>query len=141
MARTGAAVRVEGLQPLLRDMGRVEKGLRRELQKELDEIAKHVRDEARDRAQAEGLRDKGGLVRGVKHRVKGSTALIRSTRTRGGFPYPAVYEFGGRGAGKYGPRAFLYPTVEKELPTTVRMLGEMLDRLTSANGLGRGGSL
>lgn len=141
MAQTGAAVRVEGLRPLVRDLGRVEKGLRRELQKELDEIAKMVRDESRDKARGERLVDSGRLVRGIKHRVRGSEAFVRSTATKAGFPYPAVYEFGGRGIGKYGPRAFLMPTVEKQLPQTVSMLEDMLDRLTSANGLGKGGTL
>lgn len=133
---TVGAVRVKGLHELIRGLGRADKAQRRYLQRELDSIAKKVRYKARERARDEGLVDEGKLVSGIRHRViRTSTAVVKETRTRGGYLYPAFYEFGGRGENTVGPRAFLYPAADEARPEVVRDLEKMLDRLFADSGL------
>ena len=43
------------------------------------------------------------------------------------FAYPAVWEYGGRGEGTTGPKAFLAPGLEKALPAVTEEFGKVLD--------------
>lgn len=143
MARgvTSTTVRVEGLSELIRDLGKLERGIRKEIRGELKDVAEIVAEQARDNAREQGLVDSGRLVKLTKPFARGSTAGVRSGATRDGYPYPARYEFGGRGANAVGPRAYLRPALDEKTSDVVDALGDVIDRLTSASGFGRGGTL
>jgi hypothetical protein len=53
---------------------------------------------------------------------------------RGSYPYPAKYEFGGRGGLEFGPRAFLLPALERDEEYVIDALDDMLGRLGSEAG-------
>ena len=129
MARQ-ADIRVKGLDDLVRDFGKVDRGLRKELQGEIRKVAGIVAGEAKERAVRQGLVDSGKLVRSIRPGVRRSTGVVRVTATRDGFPYPAVYEFGGGGV-----RAFLMPALKDKTDDVFKGLEDMLDRLTSQAGL------
>lgn len=143
MARgvTDSTVRVEGLQELIRDFGRLEKGIAKEVRAELKDVAGIVAEEARSIAESVGLRDSGRLIRTTRPFARGATAGVRTTATRNGYPYGLRYEFEGRGGDAAGPRAYLAPALEEKSDAVVEELGEVIDRLTSAHGFGRGGTL
>jgi hypothetical protein len=131
-----AAVRVEGLGRLIRDFRRLDRGLAREVQQELRSIAGFVADDARLAADAQGLRDTGKLISRIKPFYRGSTAGVRSGVMRRGYPYGGVYEYGlGR------TRAYLEPTLQRDERQIVEAFEDLLDRMTSSAGFGRGGRL
>lgn len=132
----GAAVRVEGLDRLIRDFRKLDRSLAREVQQELRSIAGFVADDVRLAADAQGLRDSGKLISRIKPFYRGATAGVRSGVTRKGYPYGGVYEYG---LGK--SRAYLEPTLQKDERRIVEAFEDMLDRLTSSAGFGRGGVL
>lgn len=129
-------VRVEGLNEVIRAFRRMDRSLAREVQMELRHISQFVADDAKVTATGKGLVDAGRLVRGIKPFYRGATAGVRSSVTRKGYPYGGVYEFG-RGVA----RAFLEPTVRRDEHKIVEAFEDMLDRLTSQAGFGRGGVL
>lgn len=146
---TGGTIRVQGLNALVRDFNRVASGLKADLQRELQDVAEIVSDEAKDIVQQEGLVDSGRLLKGIRPRVRGTTAIVENraksprpktarARTRGNYPYPGIYEYG-RAGGKRRP--FLVPALDNKQEDVVEALEDMLDRLTSRNGFGRGGIL
>ena len=131
-----ATVRVQGLDRLIRDFRKLDRGLAREVQQELKHIAGFVADDARLAAGAQGLRDSGRLIGRIKPFYRGATAGVRSGVMRRGYPYGAVYEYGlGR------TRAYLEPTLKRDEGRIVEAFEDMLDRLTSSAGFGRGGVL
>jgi hypothetical protein len=134
-------VRVNGLKELVRDFRKVERGLGREIRREIKSIAKIVSDEARRIALAKGLRDSGDLIKMTKPAIRGSTGLVRSSATRRGYPYPFIYEYGKRGASKTGPRAWVNPALDAKQDEVVEAFEDVLDKITSRAGLGRGGAL
>jgi phage gpG-like protein len=142
-----ATIQVEGISELNRAFGRLDKRLQRELQAEMRAIAAVVAERAKQIAEEKGLRRSGRLVESIKPGARRGGAVVRETavRTTGkGAPYkyPGIYEFGGRaGLGQVGPRAFLKPAVDDTREETVRGVELLLDRLISAEGLGRGGLL
>lgn len=136
-------VRVEGLTELRLALNRVDKGLRKELNSELRSLAKLVAKEAQVVARERGLIGdprtdtlSGSLVKRIGVSVRGSTAWIvdKATRTStkypSGFPYPAVYEFGGGGT-----RSFLRPSIAANTDHIVAGIEEMLVRLERNTGL------
>lgn len=146
---TGASVRVSGLRELVRDFNKMDRELGRDVQRELEDIARIVSDEAKDVVEREGLVDTGRLQKGIRPRVRGTTAIVENrakspkpkterARTKGNYPYPGIYEFG-RAGGKRRP--FLVPALENKESEVMAGLEQMLDRLTSRNGFGRGGIL
>lgn len=137
---TGNTVAVHGLNQLMRDLGAMDKGLRRELQRELQDIASIVSDEAKRVARAENLHESGKLERGIRPRVRGAVAVVEDRAKRKGYAYPGIYEFGVSGK-HHKRRPFLAPALENKQREVVRGLEDMLDRLTSRNGFGRGGNL
>jgi hypothetical protein len=131
-----AAVRVQGLGPLVRDFGKMSRELRRDLQREIADSTGIVAREAKAVAEREGLRESGALIRSIKARVRGAVGFVQVGATRRGFPYPRrlEYESGGR-------RAFVGPALESKQEDVVEAMNDMLDRLASRNGFGRGGIL
>jgi hypothetical protein len=136
VAAPAGPIRITGLRELVRDFGRMQRGLRTELQREMSQIGGIVAGEARQIAQQKGLRDSGDLIRSIRPRVRGAVALVRSSAEHRGFNYPArlEYEHGGR-------RAFLGPAVDAKQAEVVDAIDDMLDRLASEHGFGRGGLL
>jgi hypothetical protein len=136
----GATVVVSGLDQLVRDFGKVSKELRRDLQRELQDVAKIVSDEAKAIVERDTLIESGKLKNGIRPRVRGATAIVENRAQKGGFKYPGIYEFGVSGRVK-ARRPFLLPALEAKQGEVYEALEDMLDRLTSKNGLGRGGTL
>jgi hypothetical protein len=136
-------VKLEGWSQLQRSFKAVDRRLPLELKRELRVIADEVRVAAVDIAGQRGLappgrsgRGTGALIGGIKTFSTQSAAGVRDTTVRGGFNYPAVYEYGhGR------VRAFLNPALEQKHEIVVTKISEMFDRLASSEGLGRGGIL
>lgn len=139
---TGATIAVQGLDQLVRDFGKINVDLRREVQRELQAVAEIVAVQARADVAASGLVKSGRLQKGIRSRVRGATAIVedRAKAKGSGYPYPGIYEFGVSGRDKKR-RPFLEPALEKKQPEVMRSLEDMLDRLTSKNGFGRGGLL
>lgn len=100
------SVHVEGLDGLVSGFGRVDKGLKRELQRKLKDVGRIVADQAKAVAEFRRLRgeepyDKhqGALIARIQPSVRGGSVFIRdsartvSTKYPGGFNYPARLEF------------------------------------------------
>ncbi len=148
---------VSNLSQLNRAFKAAEGDLDKALRRELKLIGGVVQAQAKQNAAAQGLRDTGALINGIKvgfsrgsvsiyetasrvssvghtayHR-EASARRVASNLTGGGgrvdYPYPIVYEFGGRGTGKLGPRAFMYPALEQKQQTVISMVEKMLDRI------------
>jgi hypothetical protein len=101
-------------------------GLDKELKAGLRQLGVKVSKKAKGEADNQGLIATGELMRKISPSVRMNEVVIAakakrpaSSGARGGryarkpFPYPMVYEFGGRGEGSTGPRAFLAPAVQK----------------------------
>lgn len=143
----GGSVRVEGLTALIRDFNRMDKQLARDLRRELLSIGQIVADEARDTqvphqelAAGQQGKDKkantGRLQKSIRPRMRGAATIVeaRQDAFRKGYFYPAIYEYG-KG------RAFLEPALDAKTEEVIDALDDMLDRVTSENGFGRGGIL
>lgn len=134
MAR--AAIQVEGLRPLLRDLGRIDKDLRRAATAHLRQIARETRDEAARRAPV-GKRPKPArerLRRSYRYSVTQRGASIYTIS-----PYGAVHEFGGtieprgvpirikRSAAIYGAIGARRRAIEEDV-------GDLLDAIARVHG-------
>ncbi len=121
-------MRVDGLRELNRDLGKINKGLQRELQAAIRKIAEPVAEDVRRRARAEGIpaRTIGGIRAGSSR----GGAVVRQSlrRTTGTRP-----DFGRLQMG----RAFI-PAAEENTARVVRDVEEMLDKLTRNNGFSGG---
>lgn len=99
---TGSAgsftLQVEGLAALQRDLNKVNKAAKREMREGLKEVGRIVQDDARLIAKAKGLHDTGELRRKISPAITQNAVYVRAKAMRGGYNYPAVYEFGGRAA-------------------------------------------
>ena len=137
---TGDTIAVRGLSQLVRDFNRVDKELRRDLQRELQDVARIVSDEAKAQVRADNLLKSGDLEKGIRPRVRGAVAIVEDRAKHRGYPYPGIYEFGVSGKQK-ARRPFLLPALQAKQGEVVEALSDMLDRLTSKHGLGRGGVL
>ena len=137
---SGSTVAVKGLDQLIRDFNKVNADLRRDIQRELQEIARIVSDEAKEIVVQGDLFESGKLANQIRPRVRGSTAIVESRAKRKGYAYPGIYEFGKSGRMKKR-RPFLEPALEAKQREVIEGLEDMLGRLTSENGLGRGGIL
>lgn len=138
-------VRVEGLNQVIKGFRKMDRSLAREVQMELRHVVRPVAADARSYARSIGLVESGALARGISPFYRGSQVGIRSTVSRKGYPYGGVYEFGGAygfaGFGHGGGRPFLWPTVQRDEQKIILAFEDMLDRLTSQAGFGRGGVL
>lgn len=148
---TGSTVTVRGLRELIRDFRRIEAQLARELRRELLAIGQIVADEAKNvqvpkkslgagQGGADGTPNTGRLQRGIRPRMRGATTIVENRSSRKGYKYPGIYEYGVSGRGR-ARRPFLQPALEAKQGEVIEALEDMLDRLTSENGFGRGGML
>lgn len=94
---------VEGLDELVRAAGRIDKGMSRELRKELRvSVGGSFARDAKEKVPVLTGRAK----RGIRPSVRGTTVYIKNTATNRGFNYPAVLEFANGGANaSLGPTA------------------------------------
>ena len=123
------AIRVEGLGPLVRDLGRMRKELRKGLQDELKDAAEVVAERARSIAEEKGLRVSGDHVAGIRTFAKTAVVGVRAGATHRGFAYGKRLEYEGRGGGSYGPRASLLPALEQTRDQVVRRVDGVLGRV------------
>ncbi len=138
----GFSVQVEGLEPLLAALDRIEPATKVELHRELLQIAEHVAELGRQFAVGEGLVDDehappgGGLADRIKPRASGSRVLVVDTARRssprypGGYSYPARYEFESGGA-----RSFFRPAVKVESSQTAYRLQQLFARIEREAGI------
>lgn len=152
---------VSNLSQLTKAFKAAEGDLDKRLRRELKAIGGVVQAQAKQNAAAQGLRDSGALINGIevgfsrgsvsiyetasRRSVVGATAYTKSAKAsrmglvgdrRSGrglvdYPYPVVYEFGGRGTGQLGPKAFMYPALEQKQQTVMSMFEQLLDRVGS----------
>lgn len=87
---------VEGLAALQRDLNKVSKTAKKEVREGLKDAAGPAANAAKMEARMKGLVDTGELVRKITPAVTQMGVFIRAKATRGGFAYPAIYEYGGR---------------------------------------------
>lgn len=123
------SVQVEGLDPLVRGFGRVNKGLRRQLQKELRVIGKRVAVEAKAIAEERGLRGQepwdphpGQLIAKIAPSVRGGSVFIRDSARTGSYNYPARLEFQ-----HHNPRPFLRPALDKNREEVAVQMEHLVD--------------
>jgi hypothetical protein len=117
MADSANLVVIENYADFRKKIKALDSGLDSEVKVGMRKIGKQVATQAKAIAGVKGLRDSGELIRKIAPSVRmdGTTIrakAMRSTGKRAPFPYPAIYEYGGRGGGSTGPRAFLGPAVE-----------------------------
>lgn len=119
-------VQVEGVAELGRALGRIDKELRKDLNRELRSIGNNVRDAAR--AEAEKRRKTGREVRGIKTSVRKFSVTIRSSaKDTRGRSYPLILEFDG--SSEPTDDAILVPTARRMMPATERAIESMLDNV------------
>jgi hypothetical protein len=130
----GDHVQVEGLDELVKAFGRVDKGLRRELQKQLRVIGKGVVDQARAVAASEGLHGSGRdphpgqLISKMTVSVRGGSVYVRDTAKTVSTKYPQGYNYPQRleyEAG--GSRSFLRRGLEERRGTVIRDMERLVD--------------
>lgn len=92
----GWTIQIEGLAALQRDLNKVNKTAKKEVRNGLKDVAKPAVDSAKAMARAKGLFDTGQLVRKISPAINQQGVFIRAKAQRAGFPYPAIYEYGGR---------------------------------------------
>lgn len=119
------SIKVKGLRELNRDFGRINRELRRDLQKEMQNVASVVSDDAREWATRLYGPSVGNKIR---PRVRGASAFAESrAQSKGLRP-----NFGGKVMG------VLLASRAKKQDEVIRGLEDMLDGLASENGFGRG---
>lgn len=100
-----SAIKVDGLDELIRSMSRIDKGIAKEMRARLrKDVGEPFARDAKLRAPVKS----GKLRRSIRPAVKGTTVVVRDTATNRGFNYPAVMEFA-----HGGERAFLDPTLDQ----------------------------
>ena len=92
----GYTIQVDGLAALQRDLNKVNKTAKAEVRDGLKKIAEPAVSSAKAMARAKGLFDTGELIRKISPAVTQQGVFIRAKAKRDGFPYPVIYEFGGR---------------------------------------------
>lgn len=121
-------VHVEGIDALTRAFGRVDKGLRREMQKHLRSVGRIVATAAREEAAAKGLHQSGQLIARINPSVRGGSVFVRDTakkvspRYPGGYSYPARYEYEAGGS-----RAFMRPALDHRRSEVVAELDRVVE--------------
>lgn len=130
----------------------MDRQLSRDLRRELVLVGEIVADEAREnqipqqdlaagQAGVDGLANSGRLQKGIRSKMRGSAVVVENRaqagKKSGNYKYPAAIEYGFRG----DPRPTLVPALEERKEDVIEALDDMLDRLVSKNGFGRGGIL
>jgi hypothetical protein len=129
MARGFATVR--GMKELTRDLRAVDRGLARELQNDLKAAVRPTITAAKALAPV----DTGALRNSIRPIATQKQIAIRANKRRKGFLYPAVYEYGKRGGGEFGPRAFLNPALNRTEDEVVKSVAGALSHFLSRHGL------
>lgn len=130
--------RADGARDLSRALRAAGRDVRLELNRQVKPAALLVATQAKENAVAQGFappgrsgRGTGQLLRGIKASVRSGVGYVReSAMTSRGFPYPAVYEFGGD---KH--RAFIVPAVEQKRLAVEAMLAGAVERALKAQDL------
>jgi hypothetical protein len=115
---------VRGLNELVRDFGRLEKGLKTEVQSEIRGLVAIVAGEARTIAGRKFQSQTGDAIQHIKTSVRGGRGFIVEDAEHRGYPYPRRLEYENGGV-----RAFMRPALEAMHDDVERELGLMLDRL------------
>lgn len=125
----GFTIVVENLARVVSGFNRASRVVGKATRAGLRRSAQPVATIAKGIAEGQGLHDSGRLVRMIRPWATNSAAGIVERATRkGGFSYPSVWEFGGRGGNAVGPRAFMLPAAEKGAPIVERIVtDEILD--------------
>ena len=124
---------VSDLARLRIDLAQIALALPVEVKEEMGGVAEVGAREARAIAERQGLRKSGDLIRGIEPGVYATSALIRETAQKRGYPYPKVYEFA-RGLGDFAraihaPRPFMIPAAQRALEFADLRLRSAIDRL------------
>lgn len=115
-------IHVENLARVVTGFNRSSKAVGKATRAGLRKSTKPVAALAKSIAAGQGLhssdpRTSGNLIGRIRPWATNSAAGITETAARkGGFSYPSVYEFGGRGGNAVGPRAFMMPAAERGAP-------------------------
>jgi hypothetical protein len=126
-------VGVEGLTDLRRALARVSPQARRGLVAGIKALGAVIAERAKSKARDQGLDKTGNLIKGIKPACRGTVGMIRESavsrdiggiKRSGGYPYPAVYEFGKREP--YWNRPFVTPAVDESRPLIVSELGRYI---------------
>ena len=144
---TGATVEVRGLDERVRDLRYMDKQLKYELQKVIDDVgnemlAPHIRNSVVVQrgligkpTRPDGTRRKryrpGGLQRTVRAKVKRGSlqGIIESRAKRKGYPYPVLYEYGDGGR-----RSFLRAGLRDKAGQITQALDDGLFEVIVRNG-------
>jgi len=135
-ATTGGTLRVEGLAALQRDLRKVNKTANKEVRDGLKDVGRIVSDQAKLIAAAKGLNKTGQLIRKITPSVRQQGVFVqakakrKSPRYPGGYPYPAIYEYGIRRG-----RPFLEPALDRSKSEVERAMEHWLDSFLSKNDL------
>jgi hypothetical protein len=141
-------VGVEGLADLRRALARVSPEARRGLTAGIKLLAAQIAERAKANARAQGLDKTGNLIKGIKPACVGTTGMIRETAVSytevgsrrikrsysgrdssrhtysGGYPYPAIYEYGHKQS--YWNRPFVNPAVDASHELIISELGRYI---------------
>lgn len=126
-------------------------GLEKEMKRGLKAIGVGVSTRAKEWALAQGLRASGDLIAGISSSSTATGVAITSKAKRGpsdgsrsknnpsryagkDFLYPAVYEYGRRGARGFGPRAFLAPAAKASESLIRDELVKVMDEVSRKAG-------
>jgi len=159
---SGQGVVVEGLKETRQRIKKLSPEADKQFKVALRELATDIAGKAQAEARRKGLDRTGDLIKGIKRgSVTMDKAEIKSTafrayeapskrgpyqrqRNRSGqlrqsyvgkdFAYPKVYEFGDRGRGLYGSRAFLNPTLMKSRDHIAQRLLQAIDDASRTAG-------
>ena len=143
---TDQLVVVENFSQWRKAVKELDAGLDKELKAGLKAIGSKVTTKAQAEAGAKGLVKTGELIRKISPSVtqKGVAIVSKAKRPassgkRGAsryagkpFPYPMVYEYGGRGGS--GSRAFLAPAVQKSSQLIMSELEKVIETTASKAG-------
>lgn len=129
MAQQRPIVAVRGLAAFRRALRKANRTLDLEVRRGFRAIAKRVADDARALARQRTTRRTGDLIRGIRPFARQRAVGVMSAAEHRDYPYPRRLEFEGRGGDRYGPRASLFPAVERHEHTFEREAMRVLDLL------------
>lgn len=124
-------IRVEGLDQLVRSLGRIDRGLRRELQKELKKAAVPVILDYR----ATAPKKTGKMTASAKPSVRGGSVYVRVTATKSSPKYPS-YKYPNRveyGSGSSHP---LHTSFSRQRAAALHTLEGVVDWVADEFGKG-----
>lgn len=124
-------VHVEGLDQLVRTFGKIDRGLRRELQGRLRKVGLLVAADYR----ATAPRKTGKMAESAKPSVRGGSVFVRVTATKASPKYPK-YRYPNRIEYEAGSGQPLHASLERQRPAVVNELGDVVDWV--ADEFGRG---